>query len=78
MTADFVPYKDSLEIKKVEEEKVVFELEGFTTSTSDMDATDKNTTIEFELSRSKAQNIFKQLRQSQRSNLLERSDENEC
>lgn len=61
MTADFVPYKDSLEIKKVEEEKVVFELEGFTTSTSDMDATDKNTTIEFELSRSKAQNIFKQL-----------------
>jgi hypothetical protein len=61
MTANFVPYKDSLEVQKVDEEKVVFKLEGFATSTSDMDTTDKNAVIEFELSRSKAQDIFEQL-----------------
>lgn len=61
MTADFVPYKDSLEVQKVEEEKIVFELGGFKTSTSDIDSTDKNATIEFELSQSKAQDIFKHL-----------------
>lgn len=61
MTGSFTPYKNSLEIKRIEDDKVVFELEGFTTSSSEIDATDKNTTVEFELSRSRAEDIFRQL-----------------
>ena len=59
--SNFYPYKDTLEVKQITGEKVVFEIEGNVATQYNGQMTDSNGTIRFEVSREKAEKIAQEI-----------------
>lgn len=57
----FYPYKDTLEVKRVTDEKVVFEVEGSVATQSGEYMNEKNGTMEFEVSRERAEDMAEEI-----------------
>ena len=57
MFGGFYPYKDTLQVKRVTDEEVVFEVEGSVAYQSGEYMNEKNKTIEIEVSRERAEEM---------------------
>lgn len=57
----FYPYDDSLEVKRVTEEKVVFEVEGSVAYQSGEYMNERNGTLELEVSKSRAESMAQEI-----------------
>jgi hypothetical protein len=57
----FLPYKNSLEVKSVEDDTVVFEVRGSTTVQDGEYMNERNATIDIEVSRDRAEEMAEEI-----------------
>lgn len=61
LMSGFYPYQDSLDVKEINKDTVVFEVEGSVAVKSGEYMNEKNGTLEFEVSRDRAEDMAKEI-----------------